>query len=212
METVGVPSLLLDWLGAICDSPAHCVIHFWSLRPSGEHTSSMMMKHVSRSGWRVLDVLQRLSNHRGPAEAPGGVLITKNISALLRSVSGHLVSDKCLFSSLLTCWMDLLHSGLHKEKYANNLVCDFSLTKEDYGWCHGTVSALNANACAVWDWRISVRMCCGLYHTTFVLNGFLRISQTNAWCKCVTVSKDVFNLCCGSRYCREFRVCKNALL
>lgn len=118
-------SLCIGGCGVICDYTASCVIHSWALSPSGVHTYSMM-KHVSRSAWRVLDVLQRVSNHWGPAECSWRHAYQKNISALLHFVSGHPFSDKCLFSSRLTwCNGFVTQRPTQREKYANNTVCDF---------------------------------------------------------------------------------------
>lgn len=127
--TVGGNSVFGGW-GVICDYTACCVIHSWALSPTGVHAYSMM-KHVSRSAWRVLDVLQRVSNHRGPAECSWRRAYQKNISALLRFVSGHLFSDKCLFSARLTCCNGFVtQRPTQREKYANNCMCDFSLTED----------------------------------------------------------------------------------
>ncbi len=110
--------------------------------PSGVHAYSMM-KHVSRSAWLVLDVLQRVSNHRGPAECSWRHAYQKNISALLRFVSGHPFSDKCLFSSQLTC----CNGFLTHTAYTVSRVCQQSCLwfHKTLWWCHGITIVSDGN-------------------------------------------------------------------
>ncbi len=110
--------------------------------PSGVHSYSKM-KHVSRSAWRVLDILQRVSNHRGPAECSWRRAYQKNISALLHFVSGHPFSDKCLFSSRLTC----CNGFVTLAAYTESKVCQQSCVwfHKTLWWCHGIAIVSDGN-------------------------------------------------------------------
>lgn len=79
----------------------------------------------------------------GQRSAPGGVLRRKNISALLRFVSGHPFSDKCLFSSRLTC----CNGFVTLAAYTKSKVCQQSCVwfHKTLWWCHGIAIVSDGN-------------------------------------------------------------------